>query len=176
MTSPSQSRSLQGSTSTLGEAWCRAASAEPAARFAVDSGSDEGGGGGGGGGGTGSPDLQAGAKSSTGSPAPGSTFTLTFTARNVGKVDAENPVFTATLPAGMTALATTYDFGSCTVSGALVSCTTTHPVVPGATAVATVTLAAPSVAGAYSTTSAWSTSNGDANPSDNSAAISVTVK
>ena len=133
-------------------------------------------GGGGGGGGSGTPDLQAGAKSSAGSPAAGSTFTLTFTAKNIGKADAENPTFTATLPAGMTLAGSYYDFGSCTAAGQVVSCTTTHPVSAGTTATAMLTVVAPTVPGSYTTSGTWAITNGDANPADNTASVSVTVK
>jgi uncharacterized repeat protein (TIGR01451 family) len=122
------------------------------------------------------PDLQAGAKASTSSPAAGSAFYLLMTARNSGKVDAENPSFTATVPEGLTITSALFDFGSCTVVGQLVTCTSAHPVSVGSTVTAAINLNAPITPGSFTTAGTWADSNGESSLTNNTSTASVIVK
>lgn len=123
------------------------------------------------------PDLQAGGKASTGSPAAGSSFYLLMTAKNSGKVDAETPSFTATVPTGLSVTSATIDFGSCTVVAQRVTCTSTHPVFVGMTMTAAIYLDAPTNApGTYVTSGIWADGNGESSLTNNTSTVTVIVK
>jgi uncharacterized repeat protein (TIGR01451 family) len=122
------------------------------------------------------PDLQAGARASTSSPAAGSAFTLLMTAKNSGKVGAENPAFTAMVPAGVTVSDATFDFGVCTVVGQLVTCTSARPVNVGTTATAAISLIAPLTPGSFTTSGVWADSNGESSLTNNTSTATIIVK
>lgn len=133
-------------------------------------------GGGGGGTASGLPDIQASAKTSGGSVAPGGSVWYYFDARNSGKVMANNIPFTATLPAGAT-LAMSADPGgnACPIAGNVVTCTISYLVV-GQTSGISLLVTLPA-AGSYSITGTFGApTEGDSNLSNNSATASVTVK
>lgn len=136
-----------------------------------------GGGGGGGGGATGgtggTPDLSAGGKASTGSPAAGSAFSETFSVKNTGKAAATGVTFSAVVPAGVTVSGA--QGGTCAVTGGLVSCALAD-LGAGSSASVQVNLVAPTTLGAYATTGSFASTNGDSNPANNAATVSVTVK
>jgi uncharacterized repeat protein (TIGR01451 family) len=131
-----------------------------------------------GGGGTGSdlPDLQATAKASTGSPTVGSAYSYIFNVKNSGKVQANNIVFTATVPAGVT-VASMLDGQSntCTLVDRLVTCGITY-LVPGQTGGITLGVQAPTTPGIVTMTGAFTAAEGDSNLTNNAATVSVTVK
>jgi hypothetical protein len=122
-------------------------------------------------------ELAAGGKASTGSPAAGSSFYMLLTARNTGKIDADNPSITATVPAGVTITSAAFDYGSCTVTGQLVACSSTHPVFPGMTYNLAIYADAPTGApGTYITTGTWATTSPEASLTNNTSTVSVLVK
>lgn len=137
-----------------------------------------GGGGGGGGGavGTALPDLQAGVRASTGSPAVGAAFSVQMIAKNIGKADALNPGFSATIPAGTTITAVGYDWGSCSVSGQVVTCVGDRSLPAGGAATVTLSLAAPGLPGGVTIGGTFTADNPEISLTNNAASVTVTVK
>ncbi len=123
---------------------------------------------------TGTPDLQTTAKATTGSPAAGSAFGETFTVKNSGKGGATGVTFSAAVPAGVV-ISNVQGSSICTVSGQLVSCTVAD-LAPGASTFIQLDLVAPSTAGSLTTSGTFGTGNGDSNPANDAAAVTVTVK
>lgn len=122
-------------------------------------------------------DLAAGGKASTGSPAAGSNFYVLLTAKNSGKVDAENPSISATVPAGLAITGAQLDYGTCTVTGQLVTCSSPHPVFPGMTFNLAIYANAPTgAAGTYTTTGTWATTSPEPNLTNNTSTVSIIVK
>lgn len=135
---------------------------------------------GGGGGGTtsGLPDLQAGGKASTGSPAAGSAFSYLFTVKNAGKAIGNAIPFTATLPPGLTFVSANDDGAGTCVFGAdrTLACSVDYILVGQARSVQ-INVLAPSTAGPLSVTGTFgSPVEGDSNPANNSSTVNVTVK
>lgn len=140
-----------------------------------------GGGGGGGTGGTALPDLQTSVKASTGTPRPGVGFNVLFTTKNAGKADAPVVSFVGEVAAGLTVpFAPTMDGWECTIApnaatgGTTVTCPGGPTTVGTSHGVQIFVNGAP--AGAYAFRGTFTSSIGDANPADDSAALTVTVK
>ncbi len=120
-------------------------------------------------------------KASTSSPRPGAGFNVLFSTKNVGKADVPVVSFVGEVPAGLVLATTpTLDGALCTTApndatgGTTVSCTGVPATVGTTRGVQIFVNGAP--AGAYTFRGTFTSSNGDANPANNSASLTVTVK
>jgi len=127
-------------------------------------------------------DLQVSGSASTGSPAPGATYTYTFQIKNAGPDAATSAVFSNPLPAG-----TVYNYATDNGStlpcaafgnlngGATVSCTL-GDIAKGGAATVVVSVTAPQVVGTYGDTGSATSTATDPQPGNNSATVTVQVK
>jgi hypothetical protein len=91
-------------------------------------------------------------------------------------VQANNIVFTATVPAGVTVVyMLDGQSNTCTLVDRLVTCGITC-LVPGQTGGITLGVQAPTTPGIVTTTGAFTAAEGDSNLTNNAATVSVTVK
>jgi uncharacterized repeat protein (TIGR01451 family) len=131
-------------------------------------------------------DLQLSGRASTGSPAPGSSYTFTFTVKNSGTDTADNVVFTDQLPSNASYNYVTLNgqnVSGCTANGigpdtggTIVECTVAT-LAKGGSANIVIAVTAPEVA-ATVTNSASVASDAitDPNPANNSSTVNVAIK
>lgn len=127
-------------------------------------------------GGATAPDLQAGVKASTGSPAAGSDFWVLFTARNSSKIDALGATFTAVVPEGLTVTFATFEYGDCSVAGNTVSCWSLRPITSSLAQSVQIFLTAPTTPGSFSVAGTFADTNGDSSLANNTATVGISIK
>lgn len=127
-------------------------------------------------------DLQVSGSASTGSPAPGASYTYTFQVKNAGPDTATAAVFSDPLPTG-----TVYNYATDNGStlpcaafgnlsgGATVSCNL-GDIAKGGQATVVVSVIAPTAASTYADTGSARSNATDPNSANNSATVTVQVK
>ncbi len=128
-------------------------------------------------------DLQITGSASTGSPAPGSSYTYTFQIKNSGGATATDVVFTSPTPSNVTPNFATlnnstlpcFNVASSVNGGSSVQCNV-GSLAKGGNATVVVAVSAPQVASTVTTTGSVSASTVDPVLTNNSATVNVTIK